>query len=106
MIEISEVNTLVEYEKLVSDNDKVVLKAGATWCGPCRVLVNTLKGLDKDKLNGFIVSEFDVDEDDELTNKLQIRNVPVMFFIINGEIKDKLVGNVTANIIYDKVKTL
>lgn len=65
-------------------------KFGAAWCGPCRVLDNTLK-----QLTEVDIIKYDVDEYEELAAEKNIRNVPVLIFY-NGDTEvDRLVGAVS-----------
>lgn len=106
MNEILKIKNVNELDKLITKNGRVVLKAGADWCGPCKVLENTLKNLDKNEITDTVIAEFDVDEADDIVQRLGIRNIPVLFFYKDGEENDKVIGNVTANNIYAKIKKL
>ena len=67
-----------------------LLKFGASWCGPCRVLEKQLEGFDTCELEVY-----DVDKDDveDYINKFSIRNIPVMVLLDdNGEVLKKWVG--------------
>ena len=66
-----------------------ILKFSASWCGPCRVLEEKLKGFDKCE-----IEKIDVDSaDEELLEKYAIRNVPVTIIVDeNGEEMHKWVG--------------
>lgn len=50
-------------------------KFGASWCGPCKVLDRTLE-----QLTGIEIVKHDVDEEEELANARDIRNVPVLIY--------------------------
>lgn len=106
MNEIVKIENVNEFDEFITKNKKVIVKATAEWCGPCRVLENTLKNLDKKELGDVVIAEFDVDEADDVSKKLGIRNIPVLFFYKDGEEKEKLVGNVTANNIYGTIRKL
>jgi len=106
MNEIVKVKNLEEYNNLIKGKEKVAIKASAGWCGPCRVLENTLKGLNANELNGTVLAEFDVDEADDVAKELGVRNIPVIFFYKDGEQKDKIIGNVPANDIYTVIRKL
>lgn len=62
-----------------------VLKFGAEWCGPCKVLNRNLKDFKECEL-----IMYDVDKtDEELLTKYNIRNIPVTILLDddNNEIK-------------------
>ena len=54
-----------------------VLKFGADWCGPCKVLNSRLEGF-----NECPIIKYNVDEvDEELLNKYDIINIPVTILL-------------------------
>lgn len=50
-----------------------LLKFGADWCGPCRLLTNEIK---KTPIEGVEVVEIDVDQADDLVDVYGITQVP------------------------------
>ena len=83
-----------------------IVKIGAPWCGPCNVLSTTLKNLDDTKINGSLIASVNVDEDgsEDIVSEYNIRNVPVMLFVKNGEVVNKVVGSVNSDAIYSKIE--
>ena len=79
------------------------LKFSAEWCGPCRVMGETIASIEGDYPNiNFI--EVDVDEaDDSVISEYKVRNIPVLFFIKNGEILDKNVGVMSKEVLVNKL---
>lgn len=79
------------------------LKFSAEWCGPCRVMGETIASIEGDYPNiNFI--EVDVDEaDEELVSKYKIRNIPVLFFIKNGEVLSKEIGAMSVDVLKEKI---
>ena len=47
-----------------------------------------------------------MDDNDELTGKFGVRNIPTVLFIKDGEVKDKTVGAVTKAQLEEKIKAL
>jgi thioredoxin 1 len=54
-----------------------VLKFSASWCGPCRVLAQTLKDVQG-------ITNIDIDKDRETPPKYGIRSVPTLVFLKDG----------------------
>jgi thioredoxin 1 len=63
-----------------------VLKFSATWCGPCRVLAQTLKDVEG-------ITNIDIDKDSETPRKYGIRSVPTMVFLKDGVEVHRQSGN-------------
>lgn len=56
-----------------------LLKFSATWCGPCKMQAQKLKEHPID----VEVEEINVDSDNELISKFNIRSIPTMILIDN-----------------------
>jgi len=63
-----------------------VLKFSATWCGPCRVLAQTLKDVEG-------ITNIDIDKDRETPAKYGIRSVPTIVFLKDGKEVHRQSGN-------------
>lgn len=84
--------TKENYDELVKNSGKkVVLDFWAPWCGPCRALSPVLEEVAAE-LSDVIIGKVNVDEQEELSREFQIRNIPTMYFVENGEVKNKVVG--------------
>lgn len=73
-------------------------KYGSSWCSPCRVLDETLKGITE-----VDVIKYDVDEHEDLTASKKIRNVPVLIFYDGDKEVDRLVGAVSLKTINETI---
>lgn len=63
---------------------KKILKFKATWCGPCKMLNNTLSNIEL----LVPIEEVDVDENAQLTQQYKIRGVPTLI-MIDGDVELK-----------------
>ncbi len=88
-------------EKIITDANFAELEAtglpmvvdfSATWCGPCKKIAPIIEELAQEYDGRVVVGKCDVDDNDALTSKYGIRNVPTVLFIKNGEVVDKHVG--------------
>lgn len=95
-----------ELKQVFNDNDYVVIKFGAEWCGPCKQIAPVLDEL-ADKYQDHIkYVSIDVEESYELSAEYKIRNVPTILFIKKGEVMDKAVGSISRNTLIEKIETL
>lgn len=75
-----------------------VLKFSAAWCGPCKILSETLKNVDG-------IETIDIDKDEETTAKYSIKSVPTLVFTRYGEEVGRVSGNISLNQYYNLLET-
>jgi thioredoxin 1 len=94
------------YEELLATGKPLVIDFWATWCGPCKKIAPDVEALAEAYQDQVIIGKCDADDNDDLTGKFGIRNIPTVLFIKNGEVMDKSVGAVTKAQLEEKVKAL
>lgn len=92
-------------EVLASDKP-VLIDFWATWCGPCRVLGPVVDDVAADYDGKAIVAKCNVDDCEELSFQLGIRNVPTILFFKNGTMVDRMVGVASKQEIEAKLDSL
>jgi thioredoxin 1 len=109
MITVREIKNYDDFTSFTDmDSDKLhVVKLGAEWCGPCRVLSSTISNLDNTRVENVLFGEVDIDNDgtEKLVEDFKVRSIPVTLFIKNGEVIDKRVGGINADEIYKTIET-
>lgn len=91
---MKELKTLEELDKLLLEQGKklIVLKIGASWCAPCRMIERTISEIEP-TLENVEFYGVDVDEADEaLIEKFQVQSVPVLLFFNEGLQVDRVLG--------------
>ena len=64
----------------------------ATWCGPCKSLGPILEKLAADYNGAFTLAKVDVDKEQQLAGYFQIRSVPTVMLLKDGQIVDGFPG--------------
>lgn len=82
-----------EFEELVLKSDKPVLvDFFADWCGPCKMLLPTLDKLAETQEDISVV-KINVDDNVDLAKQYNIRGIPTMLLIKDGDVVDRVSGN-------------
>ncbi len=73
------------FQNIINADKPVLVDFFATWCGPCKMLSPILKEV-KDNLGERIsIIKIDVDKNQELATKYQVKGVPTMMLFKNGK---------------------
>jgi thioredoxin 1 len=92
------------FQDTVLKSDKPVLvDFWAVWCGPCRTLGPIIEEVATDFEGNAVVGKVDVDNNQEISMKYGIRNIPTVLIFKNGEVVDKLVGVAPKDVIAEKL---
>lgn len=64
----------------------------AAWCAPCRLIAPHLETLAQEYRGRARVGKVNVDENNGLAGRFQIRSIPTLLVIKNGQVVDQLIG--------------
>ena len=70
----------------------VLVDFWATWCGPCKSLTPILEKLAGEYGGAFVLAKVDVDKEQQIAAAFQIRSVPSVFLLVNGQPVDAFQG--------------
>jgi len=77
---------------------KEILYFSASWCGPCR----NFKPIMESVSNSMPVRFINVDENPTLAAQYNVRSVPMLVFLKDGQEADKSIGVLTESQVKDK----
>lgn len=103
---MEQIITDANYSEFLAQGLPVVLDFSASWCGPCKKIKPIIEELASEYEGRIAVGFCDVDDNDELTAKFGIRNVPTILFIKGTEVVDKHVGAAAKNVFVEKFEAL
>lgn len=70
----------------------VLVDFWAAWCGPCKTLTPVLEKLAADYNGAFALAKVDVEQEQELAAAFQIRSVPTVILVKDGQLVDGFPG--------------
>lgn len=91
----TETFTPESFQKLIKENEVVVVDFKADWCGPCKMLAPKLEKVAAEHGGKVKLQKIDVDESPEVAKSLQIQGIPYVVKYVKGEIVKKIEGNVS-----------
>ncbi|WP_299353751.1 thioredoxin [uncultured Porphyromonas sp.] len=94
------------FETLIADSKPVVVDFGATWCGPCQMVAPIIEELAGEYDGRVVIGKCDVDQDSDLPGRFNVRNIPTILFIKNGEVVSKLVGAQSKDVLKKAIEGL
>lgn len=66
------------FSQILNSHPKVLIDFFATWCGPCKTLGPILDQVKDEMGDAVKIIKIDVDKNQPLANKYQVRGVPTM----------------------------
>lgn len=94
------------YQEIISSEKPVVIDFWAEWCGPCRMVAPIIDELAAEYEGRVVIGKCDVEENDDITMKYGVRNIPTIIFLKDGELVDKQVGAASKDALKAKIEKL
>ncbi len=94
------------FQEVISQEKPVVIDFWAEWCGPCRMIAPIVEELAAEYEGKAVIGKCDVEDNDDITMKYGVRNIPTIIFLKGGEVVDKQVGAVSKEALKAKIENL
>jgi thioredoxin 1 len=98
--------TSANFQQVLDEGSPVVVDFWAEWCGPCRMIAPAVAELADEYAGRVTVGKCNVDEDNDLSAKYSIRNIPTLLFFKSGELIDRHVGALSKADLQAKIENL
>ena len=73
------------FNSIINGNQPVLVDFHATWCGPCHTQAPILKELSAEMKGKARIIKIDVDKNQPLAQKHQVRSIPTLILFKNGQ---------------------
>ena len=100
------VESTEHFKKEILENKGIsIVDFRAEWCGPCRMLGPIIEQLAVEHPE-VKVAKVNVDENQELAGTFQVSSIPVVFFLKDGQVVDKIIGANPPTVYKEKIAQL
>ena len=102
-VEITDAN----FDELVlKSSQPVIVDFWAEWCGPWRMIGPIIEEMATEYSGKAVIGKVDVDSNSGISSQFNVRSIPTILFIKNGEVVDKSVGAVPKATLVAKLEAL
>jgi len=92
--------------EVTQDGKPVIVDFWAEWCGPCKMIAPLLDEIAREKADAVKVAKVNVDENQSLSLKYNIRAIPALLFFKNGQLRDQVTGVASKKDLLNRVDAL
>ncbi len=95
------------YESEAMGSDvPVLIDFYADWCGPCKMVGPILEDIAAKYSGKAKICKINIDEQRKLAITNKVMSIPTLFFIKNGEIKERISGALPQPVLEEKLDEL
>jgi thioredoxin 1 len=85
--------------EVLSSDKPVLVDFWAEWCAPCHMMAPVLEAIADEYVDRVKVGKLNVDENQSLTSRFQIRGIPTLLLFKRGEVQEQYVGVTSKDVI-------
>ena len=92
--------------EVVKSQQPVLVDFWAEWCGPCKMIAPILDEIAKEKAGSFKVGKVNVDDNQSLSARYNVRAIPTLLFFKNGQLRDQVTGMTSKKDLLNRLEAL
>ena len=93
------------FNKIVQSEIPVLIDFYADWCAPCKMLTPILKDVKQEMGDQLKILKIDVDTNEAIASRYQIRGVPTMMLFREGKVLWRQSGVLPKDAILDAIQS-
>lgn len=84
----------------------VLVDFWAEWCGPCKMIAPILDEIAKEKAGSVKVAKVNVDDNQSLSMRYNVRAIPTLLFFKDGQLRDQVTGMTSKKDLLSRLEAL
>jgi thioredoxin 1 len=92
--------------ELTQDDKPMIVDFWAEWCGPCKMISPLLDEIAREKAGAVKIAKVNVDDNQSLSFKYNIRAIPALLFFKNGQLRDQVIGVTSKKDLLNRVEAM